>query len=236
MGKYEATYHESLLLNISIARRRWRFAFAAIYSIRAMLSLAVTKGNVHYNLINFENVEEDDSSVEQIICTKDDQKKLIEMVKNKNKEVYHELGDVATIAASLGTNPENGIKDNSDVVNERRRVFGSNTYHKRPPKSFFYFVVEAFKDTTILILLVCAALALGFGIKEHGLQEGWYEGGSIYVAVALVVIVSAISNFRQEVQFEKLSKIGNNIKVEVSFLSFLFFKFCSPSLQQMLVS
>lgn len=214
MSKCESTYHETLLLNISKARRRWRFAYAAIYSIRAMLSVAVTKRNGHYSSLNFENWQED-CYEEQIICTKDDQKKLIEMVKNKDKEAYHELGEGATIAASLGTNPENGIKDNSDILNEQRQIFGSNTYHKRPRKSFFHFVVEAFKDTTILILLVCAALALGFGIKEHGVQEGWYEGGSIFVAVALVVAVSAISNFRQEVQFEKLSKISNNIKVEV---------------------
>ncbi|KAE8672096.1 Calcium-transporting ATPase 9, plasma membrane-type [Hibiscus syriacus] len=46
-------------------------------------------------------------------------------------------------------------------------------------------------------------------------QEGWYEGGSIFVAVFLVVVVSAFSNFRQETQFDKLSKISNNIKVEV---------------------
>lgn len=186
-----------------------------------MLSLAVSKRNGHGNLLNFEILQED-SYEEQIIYNKDDQKKLMEMVKNKDREAFRQLGETAAIATSLGTNPENGIKDNGDVVNERRQVFGSNTYHKRPPKSFFHFVVEAFKDTTILILLVCAALALGFGIKEHGVQEGWYEGGSIFVAVALVVVVSAISNFRQEVQFEKLSKISNNIKVEVGCSFFLF--------------
>lgn len=216
MSKNEPIYHEIFLLNINKARKRWRFAFAAIYSIRAMLSLTVSKP--------------------RIICTKDDQKKLIDMVKNKDIEAFRELGDAAAIATSLGTNPEKGIKDDDDddgsgggggddnVVKERRRVFGSNTYHKRPPKSLFHFVVEAFKDTTIVILLVCAGLALGFGIKEHGVEEGWYEGGSIFVAVALVILVSAISNFRQEIQFEKLSKISNNIKVEVRFL-FLFFFF-----------
>ncbi|KAG6593093.1 Calcium-transporting ATPase 12, plasma membrane-type, partial [Cucurbita argyrosperma subsp. sororia] len=215
MSKLESSYHEILLLDIGkAARRRWRIAFAVISSIRAMLSLAVSRRKDHCSLINCEILEEG-SYEEQIVYTKDDQKKLIEMVKNKNLEAYCEHGKAPAIAKSLGTNPEKGIKDNDIVVNERRQVFGSNTYHKRPPKSFFHFVVEAFKDTTIVILLICAALALGFGIKEHGGQEGWYEGGSIFVAVALVVVVSAISNFRQEIQFEKLSKISNNIKVEV---------------------
>ncbi|GKU86490.1 hypothetical protein SLEP1_g1007 [Rubroshorea leprosula] len=50
---------------------------------------------------------------------------------------------------------------------------------------------------------------------EHGGKEGWYEGGSIFVAVFLVVVVSAFSNFRQEIQFHKLSKISDNIEVDV---------------------
>ncbi|CAL5430794.1 unnamed protein product [Camellia sinensis] len=77
-------------------------------------------------------------------------------------------------------------------------------------------MVEAFKDITILILLGCAALSLGFGIKEKGAGQGWYEGGSTFVAVFLVVTVSAISNFRQARQFDKLSKISSNIKIDVA--------------------
>ncbi|GFY90690.1 ATPase E1-E2 type family protein [Actinidia rufa] len=58
-------------------------------------------------------------------------------------------------------------------------------------------------------------LSLGFGIKQHGPKEGWYDGGSIIVAVVLVVAVSAISNFKQSKQFEKLSSQSSDIKVEV---------------------
>jgi Ca2+-transporting ATPase len=75
--------------------------------------------------------------------------------------------------------------------------------------------VEAFKDLTIFILLGCATLSLVFGIKEHGIKEGWYDGGSIFVAIILVIAVSAISNFRQNRQFDKLSKVSNNIQVDV---------------------
>ncbi|KAL0388532.1 UNVERIFIED_CONTAM: putative calcium-transporting ATPase 13, plasma membrane-type [Sesamum radiatum] len=49
---------------------------------------------------------------------------------------------------------------------------------------------------------------------EHGPKEGWYDGGSIFVAVFLVISVSAVSNFRQNRQFDKLSKVSNNIPVE----------------------
>ncbi|CDO99120.1 unnamed protein product, partial [Coffea canephora] len=57
-------------------------------------------------------------------------------------------------------------------------------------------------------------------VKEKSLGQldqlgGWYDGGSIFVAVFLVISVSAISNFRQSRQFEKLSKVSSNIPVEV---------------------
>ncbi|KAL6338248.1 hypothetical protein AAG906_018512 [Vitis piasezkii] len=83
------------------------------------------------------------------------------------------------------------------------------------PKGLFYFVVDAFKETRILILLVCAVRSLVFGIKEHGPQEGWYEGGRIFVVVFLVISVAALSNFRQERQFDTLSKI-NGRRQEIS--------------------
>ncbi|PRQ36170.1 putative calcium-transporting ATPase [Rosa chinensis] len=73
---------------------------------------------------------------------------------------------------------------------------------------------EAFKELTILILLGCAALSLCISIKEQGLKEGWIDGGSICLAVILVISVSAISNYRQSRQFDKLSKVSNNLQIE----------------------
>ncbi|KAF7151459.1 hypothetical protein RHSIM_Rhsim02G0037800 [Rhododendron simsii] len=42
-----------------------------------------------------------------------------------------------------------------------------------------------------------------------------YDGGSILVAVFLVIAISALSNFMQNRQFVKLSKVSNNIQVDV---------------------
>ena len=74
---------------------------------------------------------------------------------------------------------------------------------------------DLFKDTTILILLACALLSLAFGIKQHGLKDGWYDGGSIIVAVFLVIIVSAVSDFKQSRQLQMLSTKSSDIRVEV---------------------
>ena len=144
-----------------------------------------------------------------------DQTTLTEIVKERDIIALRSFGSVEGVATALKTSLENGIHDHDQEVSQRRAMFGANTYHKPPPKGLLFHVVDAFKDAIILILLVCAALSLGFGIKQHGVQEGWYEGGSIFAAVFLVIVVSAFSNFRQERQFHKLSKLTNNIKVDV---------------------
>ncbi|KAE9617643.1 putative calcium-transporting ATPase [Lupinus albus] len=142
---------------------------------------------------------------------------LTSIVQDKNLESLGRLGGVKRVASALGTNVEQGIKDDN-IANDiacRREVFGSNTYPKPASRSFFHFLVEALKDPTILILLACAALSLGFGIKENGIEEGWYDGGSIFIAVFIVIAVSCISNFRQNRQFDKLSQASNDIEFVV---------------------
>ncbi|KMS95136.1 hypothetical protein BVRB_012030 [Beta vulgaris subsp. vulgaris] len=200
--------------NLSLPNKRWRRALARIYYPRKFISISSEKiqnevklsHSSSYSILNLEP-HQPFSNV--------DQQSLSELSKRKNLQQLQEFGGVDTIASTLKTNLEDGINgDEHDLVN-RHETFGTNTYKKPPSLGLFHFVWEAFKDFTILILLLCAALSLGFGIKQNGPKEGWYDGGSIFVAVFLVIIVSSLSNFKQSKQFEKLSKQSNNIKIEV---------------------
>ncbi|XP_047179918.1 calcium-transporting ATPase 9, plasma membrane-type isoform X2 [Vigna umbellata] len=49
----------------------------------------------------------------------------------------------------------------------------------------------------------------------HGLAEGWYDGGSIAFAVLLVIVVTAVSDYRQSLQFQNLNSEKQNIQLEV---------------------
>lgn len=227
-----------LLFEYTRAQKRWRMAYKAIYFVRIMLSLPkhviVSEISIYKNCsetllspsktpnTNYTSTTTTTTTNHEVnkaskvsLVPDVDYKLIMEIVKEKDLVNLRVHGGIETIAISLGTDPENGIHEKEEDIEKRRQVFGSNTYHKPPPKGLFYFVVDALKDTTILILMVCAALALGFGIKEHGGKEGWYEGGSIFIAVVLVIVGSALSNYRQETQFDKLSKISDNIKIEV---------------------
>lgn len=140
---------------------------------------------------------------------------LVKLVQDRESESLRELGGVRGVARLLGTNVEKGIADDFQEIEKRRRAFGSNTYPKKPPRGFLKFLYDSCKDLTLVILMVCAVLSLALGIKSHGIQEGWYDGVSIAVAVTLVILVTAISDYRQSFQFLALSEEKRNIKVQV---------------------
>ncbi|KAH6821677.1 ATPase E1-E2 type family protein / haloacid dehalogenase-like hydrolase family protein [Perilla frutescens var. hirtella] len=211
----------------SLNKKRWRKAFATIYCSIAFLSpfknlLSSSTNQIHKFSKDSRKISPEPSSrividIEQQLpfFSSIDHSTLNNLVKEKSLDRLAKLGGVEGLAASLKTDEHNGISGDQQDIVARYEAFGRNTYQMPPTKSFFHFVWEAFKDPTILILLICAALSLGFGIKEHDPKDGWYDGGSIFVAVFLVIAVSAISNFRQNKQFDKLSKVSSNIPVEV---------------------
>ncbi|XP_027343236.1 putative calcium-transporting ATPase 13, plasma membrane-type, partial [Abrus precatorius] len=192
------------LTHSATCKKRWRVAFTAIAFIKPLLK---SKD------INARSLTRSFSFV--AIDVNHDPKLLIGIVREKNMESLTRFGGVKEVVTLLQTDVKSGVRDNQVEIDHRKHVFGVNMFQKPPAKGFLSFVLEAFKDTTIIILLVCAVLSLGFGIKQHGWKDGWYDGGSIILAVILVIVVSSVSNFKQSRQFEKLSAKSDNIGVEV---------------------
>jgi hypothetical protein len=54
--------------------------------------------------------------------------------------------------------------------------FGANIYPKPPPKGWFSLLLEALKDTTLIILMVAAAVSLALGLGLEDPSTGWIEG------------------------------------------------------------
>ncbi|KAM7462868.1 hypothetical protein LguiA_030989 [Lonicera macranthoides] len=212
------SYVESLLQRPTINKlsqlnkNRWNMAFQVIYCSRAFFGPRKRKVSPKpsHTLLAIDVENQQPTYFPSV-----DLATLTHLVKEKELNNLLKFEGVEGIASSVKTDLNRGITADPEDIQRRQEAFGENTFRKPPAKSFFHFVYEAFKDPTILILLVCAGLSLGFGMKEDGPKEGWYDGGSIFVAVFLVISVSAISNFRQSRQFDKLSKVSNNIQVEV---------------------
>ncbi|KAL2533406.1 Calcium-transporting ATPase 10 [Abeliophyllum distichum] len=104
--------------------------------------------------------------------------------------------------------------DETDLKN-RAQAFGSNTYPRKKGRSFWRFLWEACRDTTLIILMVAAAASLALGIKSEGIKQGWYDGGSIALAVLIVIVFTAVSDYRQSLQFQNLNEEKQNIHMEV---------------------
>ncbi|XP_065848886.1 calcium-transporting ATPase 10, plasma membrane-type-like isoform X3 [Euphorbia lathyris] len=49
---------------------------------------------------------------------------------------------------------------------------------------------------------------------KKGIKEGWYDGASIAFAVILVIVVTAVSDYKQSLQFQNLNKEKRNIHME----------------------
>ncbi|XP_014620880.1 calcium-transporting ATPase 10, plasma membrane-type isoform X2 [Glycine max] len=143
------------------------------------------------------------------------QEQLSSISRDRDATALQENGGVVGLSHLLKTNLEKGIQgDDADLL-KRRSAFGSNNYPRKSGRSFLMFMWDACKDLTLIILMVAAVASLALGIKSEGLKEGWYDGGSIAFAVILVILVTAISDYKQSLQFQDLNEHKRNIHLEV---------------------
>lgn len=140
---------------------------------------------------------------------------LASMSKDQNISALQQYGGVKGLSSLLKASPDKGISgDDADLL-KRKNAFGTNTYPRKKGRSFWRFLWEAWQDLTLIILIVAAVVSLVLGIKTEGWSEGWYDGGSIAFAVLLVIVVTAVSDYRQSLQFQNLNAEKQNIQLEV---------------------
>nr|TKR90700.1 hypothetical protein D5086_0000230120 [Populus alba] len=122
---------------------------------------------------------------------------IANILKKRNLKSLHEFGGVKRVAEVLETDLENGIT--GDIEDLRQR--SANAVYKTPvhaARNFLELLMKSGNTYTIFLLIVSAALSLGFGIKEEGLRTGWYEGVIIILAIIILVIERAVRDFLGE--------------------------------------
>ncbi|KAL2332555.1 hypothetical protein Fmac_020136 [Flemingia macrophylla] len=146
---------------------------------------------------------------------------LVSMTKNQSPSALQQYGGASLLHPVIGlskllqSDPDKGIRgDDADLL-KRKNAFGTNTYPRKKGRSFSRFLWEAWQDLTLIILIIAAVVSLILGIKTEGLEQGWYDGGSIFFAVILVIVVTAVSDYRQSLQFQNLNAEKQNIKLEI---------------------
>ncbi|TVU17570.1 hypothetical protein EJB05_33614, partial [Eragrostis curvula] len=133
------------------------------------------------------------------------------LVKDRRFGCFRRLGGSDGIAAKLASSMKGGIRGDGPDLQRRRELFGVNTYNKT--KSLCSHFRDTVRDVFLLVLLVFAALSLGFGIKEHGMKEGWYDGVGIFVSFFLIAVMSAVGNHCHGKLFDQLCRDYNPVTV-----------------------
>ncbi|CAN1256214.1 Putative calcium-transporting ATPase 11, plasma membrane-type [Linum perenne] len=139
---------------------------------------------------------------------------LASIVRDHDLKALKSNGEVEGIARKVGVSVNEGVNTNN--VSVRQGIYGSNCYTEKPPKSFFSFVWEALQDLTLIILIVCAVVSIGVGLATEGWPKGMYDGLGIILSILLVVMVTAISDYKQSLQFRDLDKEKKKISIHVT--------------------
>ena len=132
------------------------------------------------------------------------------------------FGGLTKLIHKLHTSAEKGIGGFPEDLENRKQVFGANYIPPKPPKTFLQFLLDALKDTILIILMVAAVVSLILGIfapeECEGAEDntGWIDGFAIIVAVIIVALVTAVNDYQKEQQFRGLqSKIEGEHKFTV---------------------
>ncbi|CAD8175993.1 unnamed protein product [Paramecium pentaurelia] len=124
------------------------------------------------------------------------------------------LGGDQGLAKKLKSHLLKGI-DSEAQVQENREKFGNNDPIEKEPASLCELILECFGDTMLQILLVAALISTIIGIINEGIKTGWTEGATIFLAVFLIVSITAGNNYLKERQFQQLRRKLDDGMVQV---------------------
>ncbi|KAJ7967810.1 Calcium-transporting ATPase [Quillaja saponaria] len=120
---------------------------------------------------------------------------ISKIIKTKDFDSLQNFGGVIGIAEALGADLKNGISGNEEDLCYQYRSRELTTTQD-PVRGFIPFLKKSSNNYVILLLFISAVLSIGFGIKQEGLDTGWYDGVIIIIAIIILVLLPSIWDFR----------------------------------------
>lgn len=99
-----------------------------------------------------------------------------------------------------------------DEVSESRRKYGSNELTPPARVPIWRQWLEKFQDPTIIILCVCAGIAIALGVLNGEIP---WDGVAIFAAVAIATLGGTWSEYKADKAFELLKKDSDRVPVKV---------------------
>ncbi|CAO2145518.1 unnamed protein product [Urochloa humidicola] len=123
-------------------------------------------------------------------------------------------GGLDGISKKIRSTFDHGIS--ASDLDTRQNIYGVNRYAEKPSRGFWMFVWDALQDMTLIILMVCALISAVVGLASEGFPKGMYDGLGIILSILLVVMVTAVSDYRQSLQFKELDNEKKKIFIHVT--------------------
>ncbi|GJN13846.1 hypothetical protein PR202_gb00594 [Eleusine coracana subsp. coracana] len=139
---------------------------------------------------------------------------LASITSKHDMKAFKMHGGVDGISKKIRSTFDRGISTSD--LDKRQMIYGENRYAEKPARSFWAFVWDALQDMTLIILMVCAVLSAVVGLASEGWPKGMYDGLGIILSILLVVMVTAISDYRQSLQFKELDNEKKKIFIHVT--------------------
>ena len=127
-----------------------------------------------------------------------------------NEEIAYinsEHGGIENLAKKLKSDLKNGISSNEDSKRLREESFDNNHRYREPMPSFWHYVAEAFEDTILRILILCAVFQISIGLSplSENPKSDWIDGLAIVFAIIVVAVTGSVTNYNKEKKFKQLS-------------------------------
>ncbi|KAH0793266.1 calcium-translocating P-type ATPase, PMCA-type family protein [Histomonas meleagridis] len=142
--------------------------------------------------------------------------------RNSSKETvdrFLQSGGIQPYLNRFKTDLKNGLPDDEQFLEERRREWGENKLPPPPTKSWCRMFIKTFEDLMLKILIVSAivSLILTSCFPEGGVRkiEDYIDTIAIFIAVLIVSCVQATTNYSQQKSFQEINKLKNEYNVAV---------------------
>ncbi|CAK9167367.1 unnamed protein product [Ilex paraguariensis] len=123
------------------------------------------------------------------------------MVRNHEIKSLRLFRGVEGLASRVKVSLNEGVKTSDVAI--RQKFYGFNRYSEKPSRGFWMFVWDALQDLTLTIYMVCAVVSVVLGLATKGWPKGMYDGLGIVLSIFLVILVTAVSDYKQSLQFQK---------------------------------
>ncbi|CAN6242181.1 unnamed protein product [Urochloa humidicola] len=122
-------------------------------------------------------------------------------------------GGVDGISKKIRSSFNHGIS--ASDLDARQNIYGANCYAEKT-LSFLMLVWDASLDMTLIILTICALISAIIGLASQGWPNGMYNGLGMILSIFLVVMLTAISDYRQSLQLEELNNEKKKVFIHVT--------------------